>query len=293
MATLKELRTRIASIEPTQKITSAMKMIAAARLRQAQQNAEKSRPYNESLSTILKALAVSSKSADYNKPKVLQGYEQTKNYLIISISSDKGLCGGFNSNVVRKTHTTRNKLRDSGFETNIMCIGKKVKKALSYTLAEELIDLPFDMELPADFYEIERLMGHLSEEFNAGKYHNVIVIYNRFVNAITQEVSSFQLLPVYVPYAREGNEETYLAMEYEPSVDVFLEKMLPKALSSQLYSLTLESFAAEQAARMTAMDNAANNAKDLVRDLNLEANRKRQAQITTELTEIISGAEAL
>ncbi|MFV0320865.1 MAG: F0F1 ATP synthase subunit gamma [Alphaproteobacteria bacterium] len=291
MATLKELKTRISSVSSTKKITSAMKMIAAARLRQAQKAVEASRPYAKGMSSIMGQLAGSVKGME-NPPAMLVGRDEVKTVLFIVVSSERGLCGGFNANVVRETRRKIALIKAAGQEPKLLCVGKKAKDALKGEFKNIMIDHQVVINGGAiEFDSVQKTMTDLTAAFEEGVFDKAYIIYNRFVNAITQEVVDEQIVPVNMPEV--DPDEIPLSVEFEPSEDKFVADILPKSLVVKLYGTILESFAAEQAARMTAMDNASRNAGDMIKDLTLQANRQRQAAITTELTEIISGAEAV
>ncbi len=292
MATLKELKTRISSVSSTRKITSAMKMIAAARLRQAQTAVESSRPYAYALAGIMAKLAEASQNME-EPPLLLAGKEQEKTVLLIVISSERGLCGGFNGGVVRETRRTITGIKQAGQKVKLLCVGRKASDMLKSEFSD--IMLTHDIEMHGgklDFASVQKTMASLTKQFENDDFDKAYIIYNRFVNAITQEVMNSQIIPVSLP-PKEENEDNLSDVELEPSEEVIISDILPKSLTNKLYGCILDSFAAEQAARMTAMDNASRNAGDMIRDLTLQANRQRQAAITTELTEIISGAEAL
>lgn len=292
MATLKELKTRISSVSSTRKITSAMKMIAAARLRQAQTAVESSRPYAYALAGIMAKLAEASQNME-EPPLLLAGKEQEKTVLLIVISSERGLCGGFNGGVVRETRRTITEIKQAGQKVKLLCVGRKASDMLKSEFSD--IMLTHDIEMHGgklDFASVQKTMASLTKQFENDDFDKAYIIYNRFVNAITQEVMNSQIIPVSLP-PKEENEDNLSDVELEPSEEVIISDILPKSLTNKLYGCILDSFAAEQAARMTAMDNASRNAGDMIRDLTLQANRQRQAAITTELTEIISGAEAL
>ncbi|MFV0431140.1 MAG: ATP synthase F1 subunit gamma [Alphaproteobacteria bacterium] len=291
MATLKELKTRIGSVSSTKKITSAMKMIAAARLRQAQRAVEASRPYAKGTRAIMEQLTENVDGMK-NPPLILSGREDIKTTLVIVVSSERGLCGGFNANLVRETRRKISMVKASGQEAKLLCVGRKAAEALKHDFADIMLDYKIEMHgSHVDLHTVQHTMTALVNDFNDGAFDKAYIIYNRFVNAITQEVMDDQLIPVYIPDPEPDPVPS--SVELEPSEEKFIADVLPKSLTNKLYNTILESFAAEQAARMTAMDNASRNAEDMVKKLTLQANRQRQAAITTELTEIISGAEAV
>ncbi len=293
MATLKELKTRISSVQSTRKITSAMKMIAAARLKQSQRSVEASRPYAQSMYAIMAELARKAKDME-NPPLLLSGKAEVKTVLLIAVTSDRGLCGGFNSNIARAVRLKVHALRAEKKEVKILCIGNKAKQQLrsefKHLFLEPIEEISAAEPSPV---AVEKLLQQLTHDFEHDVFDEAIVIFNRFINAITQEVEALPFIPAKLEQMEEDAQDIYKEVELEPSEEKFIKNFLPKSLANSLYSTLLESFAAEQAARMTAMDNATRNAGDMIKDLTLQANRQRQAQITTELTEIISGAEAL
>ncbi len=293
MATLKELKTRISSVQSTKKITSAMKMIAAARLKQSQRNVEAARPYANSMYTITAELSKKAKMME-KPPLLLSGKPEVHTVLLIVLTSDRGLCGGFNSNVVKEARLKAYDLKDQGKEVKFLCLGSKgqllLKKEFGHLFFEPIEEISIAEPDPT---KLEKLLHQLNKEFEQDVFDEAIIIFNRFVNAITQEVENKSFIPTKLDVPQEETSEEYKEIELEPSEEAFIKDFLPKSMVGNLYNTLLESFAAEQAARMTAMDNATRNAGDMIKDLALQANRQRQAQITTELTEIISGAEAL
>ncbi len=292
MATLKELKTRIGSVSSTRKITSAMKMIAAARLRQAQSAVEASRPYAHAMEAIMTRLAESSKNME-DPPLLLSGKKKEQTILLIIVSSERGLCGGFNGSIVREARRKIAMAKAAEKNIKLLCIGRKASDMLKSEFGD--IMLAHEIMTQASyvsFDSVQKTMIALTKQFQDGLFDKAYIIYNRFVNAITQEVMNSQIIPVSFPEDTK-DKATSLEVEVEPSEEKIISDILPKSLTNKLYGCILDSFAAEQAARMTAMDNASRNAGDMIRNLTLQANRQRQAAITTELTEIISGAEAL
>ncbi len=298
MATLKELKTRITSVGSTRKITSAMKMIAAARLKQAQTAVEVSRPYAKAMDAIMARLAQSAENME-KPPLLLAGKKEEKTALLIVISSERGLCGGFNGNVVREARRKIALLKAAELNVQLLCIGRKAGDMLKGEFSDLMISSPVAIQPGnVDFADIQKVVASLTKSFHEDDFDKAYIIYNRFVNAITQEISNQQIIPVHLPKIEDSKmgdntESQAMDIELEPSEEKIMADILPKSLCDKLYGCILDSFAAEQAARMTAMDNASRNAGDMIRNLNLQANRQRQAAITTELTEIISGAEAL
>jgi F-type H+-transporting ATPase subunit gamma len=290
MASLKDLKTRINSVKSTQKITAAMKMVAAAKLRRAQEAAEAGRPYADRMRRVVAALAAKA-NAD-SAPALLVGNGKSATHLLIVISADRGLCGGFNGSITRQTRAEVARLRGAGKTVKLLMVGRKSGDALRRELGDSYIDRIEGMQGTSVAYAgVAELADKVRVSFEAGEFDVVSMIYNKFVSAITQEVNVTQLIPAEVAEtADDGNGVSY---EYEPEEDELLASLLPRSLTTQIYSALLESSAAELAARMTAMDNATRNAGDLIDNLTLVYNRTRQATITKELIEIISGAEAV
>ncbi len=298
MANLKDLRVRIASVKSTQKITAAMKMVAAAKLRRAQEAAEASRPYAERMERMLGSLAVSAAGRD-GAPKMLAGTGKDEVHLIVVGTADRGLCGGFNSNIVREARRDITALRHGGKTVKILCVGRKGRDQLRRDYGSSIIDTIEDVARPRlSFAGAEAIAKRIERMFEAGEFDVCTIYYARFKSAISQIVSSQQL----IPFASSGQEEaeaaaggpaTLAVYEYEPAEEEILADLLPRNLAVQIYKALLENSASEHGARMSAMDNATRNAGEMIDKLTLTYNRTRQAVITTELIEIISGAEAL
>jgi F-type H+-transporting ATPase subunit gamma len=290
MANLKDLKTRINSVKSTQKITAAMKMVAAAKLRRAQEAAESGRPYANRMRRVTANLAA---KADVNSaPALLVGNGKSATQLLVVISADRGLCGGFNGSITRQTRTEVTRLQDEGKTVKLLMVGRKSADALRREYGKQFIDSFEGIQgTSVSFSDAASLADTIRTGFEAGDYDVCTMIYNKFVNAITQEITLTQLIPAETSAVDEIDAN--VNYEYEPEEDELLDSLLPRILSTQLYSALLESSAAELAARMTAMDNATRNAGDLIDRLTLVYNRTRQAAITSELIEIISGAEAV
>ena len=290
MANLKDLKTRINSVKSTQKITAAMKMVAAAKLRRAQEAAESGRPYANRMRRVTANLAA---KADVNSaPALLVGNGKSATHLLVVISADRGLCGGFNGSITRQTRTEVTRLQDEGKTVKLLMVGRKSADALRREYGKQFIDSFEGIQgTSVSFSDAASLGDTIRTGFEAGDYDVCTMIYNKFVNAITQEITLTQLIPAETNAVDDGDAN--VNYEYEPEEDELLDSLLPRILSTQLYSALLESSAAELAARMTAMDNATRNAGDLIDRLTLVYNRTRQAAITSELIEIISGAEAV
>ena len=280
MANLKDLKTRINSVKSTQKITSAMKMVAAAKLRRAQEVAEAGRPYSSRMQQVISGLAANANKS--NAPELLVGREDVKTHLLIVVSADKGLCGGFNGSIARQTRQEINRLENEGKSVLVYMVGKKAAD----NLGREILNKTFE--------RIENLQGsNVDHNKVKGVTEKILLGFadNQFVNAITQNVVVAPLIPANV--VGEQDNESLVVYDYEPEQNELLELLLPRNINTQIFSALLESSAAELAARMTAMDNATRNAGDMIDSLTLVYNRTRQANITKELIEIISGAEAL
>ena len=293
MPNLKELKNRISSVKSTRKITSAMKMVAASKLRRAQELAESSRVYADSLSFILSSLAGNTKnSADL--PEILTGRENSKISLLIINSSDRGLCGGFNSNLFRNAKKWISDQQGQGKSVKIMTVGKKASSFYKKT----------DIDIVASFEDLnsndrqlqvsEEIKNKIMELFENNEIDEVSILFNKFVSAISQEPTYQSLIPLSNDETNEDESEANNAIfEFEPDKNELLEYLVPRNFLTQIYRSVLESSASEHAARMTSMDNATRNAGDMIDRLTLTYNRTRQAFITKELIEIISGAEAV
>ncbi|MDC3122986.1 F0F1 ATP synthase subunit gamma [Alphaproteobacteria bacterium] len=293
MPNLKDLKTRISSVKSTKKITSAMKMVAASKLRRAQELAESSRVYAESLSLILSSLSGGSKD-NSDLPEILVGRANPKVALLIINSSDRGLCGGFNSTLFRSAVNWIKDKKSKGIEVKLMPIGKKASafyKRSDLEIIENFEDINTnDRQLEVS----ENVKNKISELFESKAIDEVSILYNKFVSAIAQEPTFKSLIPLEQSESEEGSEETTnSSFEFEPDKNELLEYLIPRNFMTQVYGCILESSAAEHAARMTSMDNATRNAGDMIDSLTMTYNRTRQAVITKELIEIISGAEAV
>ena len=291
MPSLKDLKTRINSVKSTQKITSAMKMVAAAKLRRAQDSAEKGRPYADRMQQIVNSLA--SKADPISAPQLLVGNGKDNTHLLVDVSADRGLCGGFNGAITRQTRTEVARLRGEGKTVKLLMVGRKSADALRRELGDSYIDSLEGIQGTAVEYADAASIGEtVRNGFEAGEFDVCTVIFNKFKSAISQEVTLKRLIPAEVGEDTQ-DDDAGVSYEYEPDEEELLAAVLPRNISTQVYSALLESSAAELAARMTAMDNATRNAGDLIERLTLVYNRTRQATITKELIEIISGAEAV
>jgi F-type H+-transporting ATPase subunit gamma len=292
MPSLKDLRVRITSVKSTQKITAAMKMVSAAKLRRAQAAAEEGRPYATSMERMLSGLIASLPTLD-TAPKLLSGYGADQKHLLVVVTADRGLCGGFNSNIVRETRRRVTQLHKAGKDVELLCIGRKGRDALRREYSSLIVDtLDNITRTGARFGPARDIARNLRNKFEAREFDVCTLLYNTFKSAMSQVVTAKQIIPFPTPTLRgEGLQSA--AYELEPDEDSLLETLLPASLSMQIFAALLESYASEQGARMTAMDNATRNAGDMINQLTLTYNRSRQAAITKELIEIISGAEAL
>lgn len=291
MPSLKDLKTRINSVKSTQKITSAMKMVAAAKLRRAQDSAERGRPYADRMQQIINSLAA--KADPSSAPQLLVGNGQDKTHLLLVVSADRGLCGGFNGAITRQTRTEVARLRGEGKTVKLLMVGRKSADALRRELGDSYIEALEGIQgTSVAFADAASIGDKVRDGFEAGEFDVCTVIFNKFKSAISQEVTLKKLIPAEVDESAPSDDQG-VSYEYEPEEEELLAAVLPRNISTQIYSALLESSAAELAARMTAMDNATRNAGDLIDRLTLVYNRTRQATITKELIEIISGAEAV
>ena len=292
MANLKELKNRISSVKSTQKITKAMKMVAAAKLRHAEEAANAARPYAERMDSMMAALASGMVGRD-DAPKLLAGTGSDQRQLIIAATGERGLCGGFNNSIAKAVSQKVDRLTAAGKDVKILCVGKKGRDALKRKyghLIIGLVDLSGSKRI--GFHDAQPIAQRVLGMFDAGEFDVCTIFYSKFVSVMTQEVQGLQIIPASVPEgaATETNDIVY---EYEPDEEEILAELLPRNLSVQVFRALLENSASEQGARMTAMENATRNAGDMIEKLTLQYNRERQAAITSELIEIISGAEAL
>ena len=292
MPSLDDLKKRIKSVKSTQKITKAMKMVAAAKLRKAQENAEKGRPYSKKMQNIILNLTKSISDPE-NAPKLLVGTGKDQVYLCVVLTADRGLCGGFNSNICKLAKNNFKKLLSEGKEIKIITVGSKGLDQIKREYGKYVIKkFSFKDKKQISFNEAEFVGKEIIELFNKNEFDKCIIFYNNFKNVITQIPQAQQIIPAERVESNEKQEEKF-SYEFEPDEDEILEDLLPKNISTQVFKAFLENAASEQGSRMTAMDNATRNAGDLVDKLTINYNRSRQASITKELIEIISGAESL
>ena len=290
MPSLDDLKKRIVSVKSTQKITKAMKMVAAAKLKKAQESAEKGRPYSDKLQNIILNLT-NSISNPSNAPKLLVGTGKDNTYLCVVMTADKGLCGGFNSNICKLAKNHFEKILDEGKNLKIITVGSKGLDQLKRKYDEYIIKkLSFKERKKISFNEAEEVGNLILQLFNDNEFDKCIIFYNNFKNVMTQIPQAQQIIPTEKNKTANNDSNFY---EFEPDEDEILEDLLPKNISTQVFKAFLENAASEQGSRMTAMDNATRNAGDLVDKLTITYNRSRQAAITKELIEIISGAESL
>lgn len=294
MPSLKDLRLRINSVKSTRKITSAMKMVAASKLRRAQSAAEAARPYAERMERMLGALA-GSLAGQSGAPRLLAGTGRDDVHLIIVVTSDRGLCGGFNGSIVRNVRALVNDLLRDGKTVKLLVVGRKGRDQLRRDFGQFFVDTYEGIgRKGVTFEEANGIAEKATALFEAGEFDVCTIVYNKFKSAIAQEVTRQQLVPFPVPQSSTAAAGDSKALyEFEPSEEGILTDLLPRNLAVQVFRSLLESNASEQGARMTAMDNATRNAGDMINSLSIQYNRSRQAQITKELIEIISGAEAL
>ncbi len=292
MANLKVLKNRIASVKSTRKITKAMQMVAAAKLRRAQEAAEMSRPYAERFNAVMAGLAASVGGSD-SAPKLLSGTGSDKVNLLVVMTSERGLCGGFNSNIVKKAKTHAQKLLAEGKEVKILTVGKKGRDQLKRDYAAHLVghvDLTDVKRL--SYADAQGIAKDVLSRFDDGEFDVATLFYSEFVNVVSQIPQARQIIPATYEEGKTEEGPTTL-FDYEPSEEAILADLLPRGVATAIFSGLLENAASEQGARMSAMDNATRNAGEMIENLTIEYNRSRQAVITNELIEIISGAEAL
>jgi len=291
VASLKELKGRINSVKSTQKITKAKQMVAAAKLRRAQAAAEAARPYSERLAGVMASLA--SRISGGSAPRLLAGTGMDKRHLLVVVNTDKGLCGGLNANIVKAAKNKARALLAEGKDVQFYLVGKKGRAPIKRDYADR-IEKHFDtseVRTPG-FDEAEAIADDLIERFEKGEFDVAHLVYPVFQSALVQDPTVDQLIPV-PSIETDAPKAGDAVVEYEPDEEGILEELLPRYVKTQLFGALLEREASEQGASMTAMDNATRNAGDLIKDLTIQYNRSRQAAITTELIEIIAGAEAL
>ncbi|MDA8618353.1 F0F1 ATP synthase subunit gamma [Candidatus Pelagibacter bacterium] len=292
MPSLDDLKKRIKSVKSTQKITKAMKMVAAAKLRKAQENAEKGRPYSQKMQNIILNLTKSINDPQ-NAPKLLVGTGDDKKYLCVVLTADRGLCGGFNSNICKLAKSNFKKILKDGKDLKIITVGSKGLDQIKREYGKHVIKkFSFKDKKQISFNEANIVGQEIITLFDKNEFDKCILFYNNFKNVITQIPQAQQIIPAESQKSNDDDNKNH-SYEFEPDEDEILEDLLPKNISTQIFKALLENAASEQGSRMTAMDNATRNAGDLVDKLTINYNRSRQASITKELIEIISGAESL
>ena len=297
MPSLKDLKNRINSVTSTRKITSAMKMVAGSKLKRAEVAAQEGRPYAERMERMLSQLMASMPNVEM-APKLLSGTGMDGVHLFVPVTSDRGLCGGYNVSIIRETRRRIQDLQREGKQAKLLCVGRKARDSLRRDHAGSIIDTIENVtRAGAQFGPARDIARQIRNSFDAGEFDVCTLVYNRFKSAMSQEVTAKQIIPFPVADMDTGGGaeggETTASYDLEPSEDLLLGSLAPANVSVQIFGALLESYASEQGARMTAMDNATRNAGDLIDGLTLTYNRSRQAAITKELIEIISGAEAL
>lgn len=293
MPNLKDLKNRISSVKSTRKITKAMQMVAAAKLRRAQDAAEQSRPYTERFNAVMGALAASVGDSD-SAPKLLSGTGKDDVHLLIVMTSERGLCGGFNANIAKLAKAKATELLGKGKTLKVLTVGKKGRDAIKRDFGDYFVG-------HVDLSEVKRL-GYADAQgiakdvlgrFDAGEFDVATIFYSKFVNVVSQIPTEQQIIPAAFDAPEGDSAEATTLYDYEPDEEAILADLLPRGVATQIFSALLENGASEQGARMSAMDNATRNAGEMIEKLTIQYNRSRQAVITNELIEIISGAEAL
>ena len=297
MPNLKDIKTQINSVGSTKKITSAMKMVAASKLRRSQEKAEAARPYSSRLEEMLTSLASSALSGE-GIIKLLTGTGKDDNYLVVPVSADRGLCGGFNSSINKETFKLMKFFEDQNKKAQLLTVGKKSRDFFNRIMKEKIIESFVDTNVSGTGYEAAlKISNKLQELYFEGTFDKCILVYNKYKSVISQEVTQQQLIPLNVSSKLDDKNENEITDNsiyiYEPDEETILQDLLPKNVSIQIFKVLLESDAGEQGARMAAMDNATRNAGEMIDSLTLKYNRTRQAFITKELIEIISGAESI
>lgn len=301
MPSLRQYRDRITSVKSTRKITSAMKMVAASKLKKAQEQAQASQPYAQAMAEMLARVAANVQGNA--GPKLLVGTGADQRHLVVVITSDRGLAGGFNANLLRFARAEIRRLIRDGKDVRIVCVGRKARDAFKKEFADRIIDNISGIggKTRVNFSDASMISSIVLSEFTAGTFDVATLIYNQFVSVLTQKPKAQQLIPFTIAAPAVANDQKKTEVKakvsapysFEPSEEEILQKLLPRNLSVQVYRALLDSAAGEQAARMTAMDSATRNAGDMIKNLSQQYNRARQAYITKELIEIISGAEAV
>ena len=297
MPSLKDIKTQINSVVSTKKITTAMKMVAASKLRRSQEKAVAARPYSSRLEEMLSSLASSAASGE-GIIKLLTGTGNDQNYMIVPVSADRGLCGGFNSSINRETFKLVKSLEKDGKNIQLMPVGKKSRDFFNRVMKDQIAESFIDLNVSNSGYDSAlQVSNKLQDLYFDGKFDKCILVFNKFISAISQDVTQQQLIPLDVSESskevKEDSNDAKAIYDYEPDEETILKDLLPKNVSIQIFKVLLESDAGEHGARMAAMDNATRNAGEMIDGLTLKYNRTRQAFITKELIEIISGAESI
>ncbi|PVA05856.1 F0F1 ATP synthase subunit gamma [Thalassorhabdomicrobium marinisediminis] len=290
MPNLKDLKNRISSVKSTRKITKAMQMVAAAKLRRAQEAAEMARPYTERFNSVMAGLAAS--ASGEGAPKLLAGTGSDDTHLLVVMTAERGLCGGFNSNIAKLAKSHAADLLAQGKTVKIITVGKKGRDAIRRDLGDHFVGHVDLSEVKRVGYDnAQDIARDVLARFDAGEFDVATIFYAKFVNVVSQIPTAQQIIPFEVPEGTQADDSTLY--DYEPSEEAILADLLPRGVATQIFAALLENGASEQGARMSAMDNATRNAGEMIDKLTIEFNRSRQAVITNELIEIISGAEAL
>jgi F-type H+-transporting ATPase subunit gamma len=297
MPSLKDIKTQINSVVSTKKITTAMKMVAASKLRRSQEKAVAARPYSSRLEEMLSSLASSAASGE-GIIKLLTGTGKDQNYMVVPVSADRGLCGGFNSSINREAFKLVKSLEKDGKNVQLMPVGKKSRDFFNRVMKDQIAESFIDLNVSNSGYDSAlQVSNKLQDLYFNGKFDKCILVFNKFISAISQDVTHQQLIPLDVSESskevKEDNNDSKAIYDYEPDEETILKDLLPKNVSIQIFKVLLESDAGEHGARMAAMDNATRNAGEMIDGLTLKYNRTRQAFITKELIEIISGAESI
>ena len=291
MPSLKDLKNRIESVKNTRKITKAMQMVAAAKLRRAQEAAEASRPYSERFNSVLASLAASVGSAE-GAPLLLRGTGKQDVHLLVVMTAERGLCGGFNSNIAKLAKNHAAELISAGKQVKVITVGKKGRDALKRELGDFFVEHVDLSEFKSIKYiNAQSIAKGILARFDDNEYDVATIFYSKFVNVVSQIPTAQQIIPA--SFDEDSTSANQTVYDYEPDEETILADLLPRGVATQIFSALLENGASEQGARMSAMDNATRNAGEMIDKLTIEFNRSRQAVITNELIEIISGAEAL
>ena len=292
MPSLKDLKNRIASVKSTRKITKAMQMVAAAKLRRAQDAAEAARPYTERFNAVMAGLSQAAEGSP-SAPKLLAGTGSDNVHLLVVMTAERGLCGGFNANIAKLARVRTKKLLAEGKTVKILTVGKKGRDSMRRDLGDHFVG-HIDMSdvKRMSYADAQKVAKDVLNRFDAGEFDVATIFFSRFENVVSQHPTAQQIIPAKFEAVADANTDSNL-YDYEPGEEAILADLLPRGVATQIFAALLENAASEQGARMSAMDNATRNAGDMIDDLTIEYNRSRQAKITNELIEIISGAEVL